>query len=81
MPTSETKPRPSPSVGEQHRDLIPGTSRSVVRTATDLARRIFLAVGVLPLLLIVLVIVFGTVEPRFLSTDNLFNVSRQASFL
>jgi len=61
--------------------LAPGVSRSFVGALVALARRIFLEVGVLPLLLVALVIVFGAVEPRFLSTDNLFNVSRQASFL
>jgi ribose transport system permease protein len=44
-------------------------------------RRMFLATGVLPLLLVGLILFFGIVEPRFLSGANLFNLSRQATYL
>jgi ribose transport system permease protein len=43
--------------------------------------KMFLAVGVLPFLLLILIVVFGLIESRFLSSDNLFNVSRQSTFL
>ena len=43
------------------------------------ARLSFVHFGVLPLLLVILVIGFGVAEPRFLSGQNVFNVSRQAT--
>ena len=45
------------------------------------ARLSFVHFGVLPLLLVILVIGFGVAEPRFLSGQNVFNVSRQATYL
>lgn len=44
-------------------------------------RTVFSSVGVLPILLILGIIIFGTIEPRFLSPDNLVNVLRQSTFL
>jgi ribose transport system permease protein len=46
-----------------------------------LLRQTFVHLGVLPLLLIILLVGFGTWEPRFLSRQNLFNVARQATYL
>jgi len=46
-----------------------------------LLRRTFVHLGVLPLLLVILLVGFGTWEPRFLSRQNLFNVARQATYL
>lgn len=77
MPATETMMRAAPAPPGEH----PRSRFDPRRIAVDAARRTFLAVGVLPLLLVGLVIFFGLVEPRFVSSDNLFNVSRQASFL
>lgn len=41
----------------------------------------FVNYGILPLLLIVLIVVFAINEPRFLSGENILNVTRQLSFL
>src|SRR5207244_6709951 len=46
-----------------------------------LLRRTFVHLGVLPLLLVILLVGFGTWEPRFLSRQNIFNVARQATYL
>src|SRR5207244_12241572 len=46
-----------------------------------LLRRTFVHLGVLPLLLVIVLVGFGTWEPRFLSRQNLFNVARQATYL
>jgi ribose/xylose/arabinose/galactoside ABC-type transport system permease subunit len=46
-----------------------------------LARLTFVRLGVLPLLLLLLVVGFGSAEPRFLSGQNLFNVARQSTYL
>lgn len=43
--------------------------------------RRLLVLGLLPLLMIVLCIVLGLIEPKFLRTSNLINVLRNASFL
>lgn len=55
--------------------------RTLLQRFVAFNQRAFIEVGVLPLLLIGLVLFFGLTEPRFLSTDNMFNLSRQASFL
>ncbi|EMY35230.1 permease component of ribose/xylose/arabinose/galactoside ABC-type transporter [Arthrobacter crystallopoietes BAB-32] len=47
----------------------------------NLVRQQFIAYGILPLLLIVLIITFAVVEPRFISQTNIINVARQVSFL
>ena len=41
----------------------------------------FMRFGILPFLLVIVVVVFGLVESRFLSGANLSNVARQATFL
>ena len=46
-----------------------------------LLRQTFVHLGVLPLLLVILLVGFGTWEPRFLSRQNIFNVARQATYL
>lgn len=44
-------------------------------------RRVFLVGGILPVVLVLALVVFGWAEPRFLSYDNLFNVARASSYL
>ena len=44
-------------------------------------RRQFIVWGILPLLLVVLIVTFAVMEPRFLSGRNILNVARQVSFL
>jgi ribose transport system permease protein len=46
-----------------------------------LARRTFVTFGLIPILLIVLVIVFASMEPRFLSSQNIMNMARQGTYL
>ncbi len=52
-----------------------------LRGLAGLGRRIFLASGILPLVLIVAIVGFALAEPRFLTYQNLFNVARASSFL
>ena len=56
-------------------------SKTIVSEISDLAKRIFLSLGILPFILIVIIIVFASQEPRFLSPQNIFNVTRQATYL
>lgn len=44
-------------------------------------RQQFITWGILPLLLVILVVTFSVIEPRFLSGDNALNIARQVSFL
>jgi len=44
-------------------------------------RRQFISYGILPLLLIILILTFAVIEPRFLSYANIMNVTRQVSYL
>lgn len=37
--------------------------------------------GVLPVLIVIMVVVFGIMEPRFLNSSNLINIVRQTTFL
>lgn len=45
------------------------------------ALRLLVMVGVLPILLILMAVIFGSIEPRFLNPTNLMNILRQATFL
>jgi ribose transport system permease protein len=47
----------------------------------DAALRTLSAVGILPILMILMIIYFGIREPRFVEPANIFNVSRQATYL
>ncbi|WP_223552488.1 ABC transporter permease [Pseudomonas sp. BF-R-01] len=49
--------------------------------ASTLAKRLFVSLGILPLLLTVTLVYFALNEPRFLSLDNLSNVMRVSTFL
>lgn len=44
-------------------------------------REVTAAVGMIPIIVLLCVIFFGVLEPRFLSEANLFNLTRQASYL
>ncbi|WP_421994171.1 ABC transporter permease [Reyranella sp.] len=46
-----------------------------------MARAVFLAGGILPVVLVIAIVGFGAAEPRFLTYDNMFNVTRAASYL
>jgi ribose transport system permease protein len=52
-------------------------------SAADLGRRIFVAVGPFPIMLVILFIVFGALseEHRFWNGDNIFNIARQCTYL
>lgn len=41
----------------------------------------FVNYGILPVLLVVLIVTFAIIEPRFVSGDNVVNVARQVSFV
>lgn len=56
----------------------PRTASGAIRS---LARSTFVAYGILPILLVLLVVGFALAEPRFLSSGNIVNVLRQVSFL
>lgn len=59
------------------------TPSAVDRPESSLVRslRLLVTVGVLPILLILMAIIFGSIEPRFLNPANLMNILRQATFL
>ena len=62
----------------------PGTPQSAAVPRIhlgNLVRKQFIAYGILPLLLVVLIITFAVMEPRFVSPTNMVNVARQVSFL
>ncbi|MBB3064508.1 ABC transporter permease [Limibacillus halophilus] len=42
---------------------------------------IFEVIGVIPFIVLFFIVFFGVMEPRFVSGDNLFNLSRQSSYL
>ena len=46
-----------------------------------LARSTFISFGILPVVLVGTMILFGAIEERFLSSLNLFNVARQTTYL
>lgn len=48
---------------------------------SDLAKRLFVRFGILPLLLVAVILIFGLSEPRFVSEVNVHNVLRQSTFL
>jgi ribose transport system permease protein len=47
----------------------------------DSLRRLFVTVGILPLLLVIFFVGLGLIERRFWSPENIFNVFRQSSYL
>ena len=57
------------------------SATDALRGLVGLGRRIFLAGGILPLVLVVAIVGFALAEPRFLTYANLFNVARAASYL
>ena len=44
-------------------------------------RSIATSIGMMPLLLLALIVLFGLLEPRFVSEANLFNLTRQSTYL
>ena len=44
-------------------------------------QRLFVRIGVLPFLLVIALIVFGSLSSRFLTSENLITVARQATYL
>ncbi|MBB4662096.1 ribose transport system permease protein [Conexibacter arvalis] len=45
------------------------------------ALQMLVTIGVLPILLVTMIVVFGLIEPRFLAQDNILNILRQSTFL
>ena len=50
-------------------------------SAATIAREVFAAVGILPILLVVAIVFFAVQEPRFYGAANIANVFRQSTFL
>jgi ribose transport system permease protein len=48
---------------------------------SQMARSVFAAVGILPLLMVAVIIIFASQEARFYGTANITNVLRQSTFL
>lgn len=44
-------------------------------------QRLFVRIGVLPFLLVIAIVVFTSLSPRFLTSENLITVARQATYL
>jgi len=61
--------------------LATSANGAMTKMISSFLRLQFVNYGILPALLIILIIAFAVIEPRFLSTGNLINVSRQLSFL
>lgn len=57
-----------------------GKPKRFART-TSLLVRLFVSIGMLPVLLIVMIALFGYLNSRFVSQDNLLNVMRQSTYL
>ena len=56
-------------------------NRSVGGSLVGLARSTFINYGILPVVLVGTMILFGALEERFLSGHNLFNLTRQTTYL
>ena len=57
------------------------TQLDTARDAQPEVQRIAAVIGMMPIVVLSTFLFFGLLEPRFLSEDNLFNLSRQASYL
>lgn len=44
-------------------------------------RNLFLSRGILPFILVISIVLFGAMEPRFLGGENLFNIARNSTYL
>src|SRR5690606_34511945 len=53
----------------------------VERGAARRALQVLVTIGVLPILLVTMIVIFGLIEPRFLGQDNILNILRQSTFL
>ena len=62
-------------------DLQQGAPRPPAKPVTRLIKRLFIALGVLPFLLLLAMIVFTAISDNFLSVQNLTNVVRQSVYL
>lgn len=59
----------------------PARSTPSLNSLTDLPKRLFVRLGILPFLLVIAVIVFTVMSENFLTGRNLMNVLRQSVFL
>ena len=59
----------------------PGTAATGAGRRGSEALRLLSAGGILPILLLLMILFFAVQEPRFYGTANIFNVSRQATYL
>ncbi len=57
------------------------TNRISAQGSVDYVKRIYLTLGLLPFVLVVLIILLGILNPRFLTLGNGITVARQACFL
>lgn len=58
-----------------------GAAAGLGRRLSGFLHNVFLASGILPLVLILAILGFGLAEPRFLHYENLFNVARHSTYL
>ena len=71
------QPREARSMGVSQPTTIPGRREQT----RDAALRTLSTVGILPFPMIAMIVYFGIREPRFVEPANIFNVSRQATYL
>ena len=57
------------------------TAQPTRESAANIAKRTFIILGILPFILLFGFVFFGSIEPRFLSAENIFNVTRQSTYL
>ena len=62
-------------------EALPNASRSLPERALNIVRRLFIQLGVLPFMLILALLIFGTLSDQFLSGQNLTNLLRQSVYL
>lgn len=61
--------------------ILPAASVSLMDRLIQAARRLFVQLGVLPFMLVLAVMVFGSLSDQFLSSQNLTNLLRQSVYL
>lgn len=74
-PTSTAAPDGGPPIGDTAAIAPPKPKLS------QRGLRLLVTLGVLPILLITMIVVFGSIEPRFLAQENILNILRQSTFL
>ncbi len=74
---TRTKPFP----GREIENTEGKASNPLLRIPMRWVKTLFIHLGVLPFVLVAILVIFGVWESSFLSTNNIFNVSRTATYL